>query len=130
MLLYRHSSYKHVLSFWTGQRLMRQEMARAMQERRCAITSEKPFRRITSQCPYMKEPASLRVVGACGLLLEQLVDWARLSTMQASPGGPQASVGHAHQTGASTATQAFVMNDRAEQRFRQLEIKVWEYTPD
>ena len=72
----------------------------------------------------MKEPASLRVVGAYGLSLEQLVDWARLSTMQASPGGPQASVGHAHQTGSATATQAFVMNDRAEQRFRQLEIKV------
>ena len=46
--------------------------------------------------------------------------------MQGSPGPHQASDGPAHNPShaSGTATQAFVMNDRAEQRFRQLEIKV------
>ncbi len=45
--------------------------------------------------------------------------------MQVSPGTQQAerSAQSLHHT-SSTATEAFVMNDRAEQRFRQLEIKV------
>ena len=43
MLPYRHSSCKlmPLLSFWTGQRLMRQGMALAVQERRYTTMPEK-----------------------------------------------------------------------------------------
>ena len=53
MLPYRHSSCKlmPLLSFWTGQRLMRQEMARAIQERRYAIKSDKPLEASLDNAP-------------------------------------------------------------------------------
>ena len=77
--------------------------------------------------PLLEGACLLEGVWMLWSLLEQLVQRSILSAMQAPSDAPQASVGPAHQTGVPPATQAFVMNDRAEQRFRQLEMKVRRY---
>ena len=49
-----------------------------------------------------------------------ITSFTQVSSGAQQADGPAHDLNHA----SSTATQAFVMNDRAEQRFRQLEIKV------